>query len=37
MSVTVYQTFELKQDKFKEGIENLQEIKSIGTKIIIIR
>ena len=27
MSVTVYQTFELKQDKFKEGIENLQEIK----------
>jgi hypothetical protein len=27
MSVFVYQTFELKQDKFKEGIENLQEIK----------
>jgi hypothetical protein len=27
MSVTVYQTFELKQDKFKEGIEHLQEIK----------
>ena len=27
MSVTVYQTFELKHDKFKEGIENLQEIK----------
>ncbi|KAB2338116.1 hypothetical protein F7731_00650 [Cytobacillus depressus] len=27
MSVIVYQTFEIKQDKFKEGIENLQEIK----------
>src|SRR3954449_10471743 len=27
MSVFVYQTFEIKQDKFKEGIENLQEIK----------
>ena len=31
MSVTVYQTFELKQDKFKESIENLQEIKKYGT------
>ncbi|MBS4190827.1 hypothetical protein KHA94_11595 [Bacillus sp. FJAT-49705] len=27
MSVIVYQTFEIKQDKFKEGIENLQDIK----------
>ena len=27
MTVFVYQTFEIKQDKFKEGIENLQEIK----------
>ena len=27
MSVFVYQTFEIKQDKFKEGLENLQEIK----------
>jgi hypothetical protein len=27
MSVIVYQTFMIKQDKFKEGIENLQEIK----------
>jgi hypothetical protein len=27
MSVYVYQTFEIKQDKFQEGIENLQEIK----------
>lgn len=27
MSVHVYQTFEIKQDKFKEAIENLQEIK----------
>ena len=27
MSVFVYQTFELKQDMFKEGIEHLQEIK----------
>ncbi|AZV41940.1 hypothetical protein [Peribacillus asahii] len=26
MSVFVYQTFELKQEKFKEGIENLQEM-----------
>ena len=31
MSVTVYQTFELRQDKFKEGIENLQEIKKYRT------
>ena len=30
MSVTVYQTFELKQDKFKEGIENLQEIQKVS-------
>lgn len=28
MSVFVYQTFEIKQDKFKEGIENLQEMKA---------
>ncbi|MCM2533183.1 hypothetical protein NDK43_13225 [Neobacillus pocheonensis] len=27
MPVFVYQTFEMKQDKFKEGIENLREIK----------
>ena len=28
MSIFVYQTFEIKQDKFKEGIENLKEIKT---------
>lgn len=27
MSVIVYQTFEVRQDKFKEGIENLRDIK----------
>ncbi|MCQ6274886.1 hypothetical protein JMM81_07900 [Bacillus sp. V3B] len=27
MPVFVYQTFEIKQDKFQEGIENLQEMK----------
>jgi len=27
MSVILYQTFDIKQDKFKEGITNLQEIK----------
>ncbi|MFP3917339.1 hypothetical protein U5N28_05945 [Lysinibacillus telephonicus] len=27
MTVYVYQTFEIKQEKFKEAIENLQEIK----------
>ncbi|GHH96729.1 hypothetical protein [Neobacillus kokaensis] len=27
MSVIVYQTFVIRQDKFKEGIENLREIK----------
>ncbi|WP_423801991.1 hypothetical protein [Neobacillus sp. SAB-20_R2A] len=27
MSVIVHQTFTIKQDKFKEGIENLREIK----------
>lgn len=27
MSVYIYQTFEIKQGKFKEGIENLKEIK----------
>lgn len=27
MSVIVYQTFELKQDKFKEAIENLDDLK----------
>ncbi|MFZ7943573.1 hypothetical protein [Neobacillus sp. 19] len=28
MSVYVYQTFVIKQEKFKEGIENLKEIKN---------
>ncbi len=28
MSVFVYQTFVIKQEKFKEGIENLKEIKT---------
>nr|WP_295973016.1 hypothetical protein [uncultured Bacillus sp.] len=28
MTVYLYQTFEIKQDKFKEGMENLQEIKN---------
>ncbi|MFL6559946.1 MAG: hypothetical protein ACJ8MO_28025 [Bacillus sp. (in: firmicutes)] len=28
MAIFVYQTFEVKQDKFKEGIENLKEIKT---------
>jgi hypothetical protein len=28
MSIFVYQTFVIKQDKFKEGIENLKEIKT---------
>ncbi|WML44009.1 hypothetical protein [Neobacillus sp. PS3-40] len=27
MSIFVYQTFQIKQDKFKEGIDNLREIK----------
>jgi hypothetical protein len=27
MAVFVRQTFEIKQDKFKEGLENLQEVK----------
>lgn len=27
MSVFVYQTFQIKQDKFKEGLDNLQDIK----------
>lgn len=27
MSVIVYQTFEIKQDKFKDGLDNLFEIK----------
>ena len=27
MSVFVYQTFQIKQDKFKEGLDNLQNIK----------
>ncbi|HHY73551.1 MAG TPA: hypothetical protein GX497_10055 [Bacillus bacterium] len=27
MTVYVYQTFEIKQENFKEGVENLQEIK----------
>ena len=27
MSVIVYQTFEIKQDKFKDGLDNLLEIK----------
>lgn len=28
MTVYVYQTFEIKQEKFKEGLENLSEIKN---------
>ncbi|QCJ42238.1 hypothetical protein FAY30_10155 [Bacillus sp. S3] len=28
MSIYVYQTFVIKQEKFKEGIENLKEIKN---------
>jgi hypothetical protein len=28
MSIFVYQTFVIRQDKFKEGIENLKEIKT---------
>ncbi|MEH7375995.1 MULTISPECIES: hypothetical protein [Bacillaceae] len=28
MAIFVYQTFEIKQDKFKEGIENLKELKT---------
>lgn len=28
MSVIVYQTFEIKQEKFKEGLENLYEMKT---------
>lgn len=28
MTIYVYQTFEIKQEKFKEGIENLTEIKN---------
>jgi len=27
MSVFVYQTFQIKQDKFKEGLDNIQNIK----------
>ena len=27
MTVLVYQTFQLKQDKFKEGIENIKKLK----------
>lgn len=37
MSVHVYQTFEIKQDKFKEAIENLQEIKNIEMILMIMR
>ena len=32
MSVYVHQTFVIKQDKFKEGIENLREIKKFRTE-----
>jgi acyl-homoserine lactone acylase PvdQ len=32
MSVYVYQTFELKQGKFKEAIENLQEMKKFRSE-----
>ncbi|WP_373605341.1 hypothetical protein [Bacillus sp. AFS031507] len=28
VAIFVYQTFEIKQDKFKEGIENLKELKT---------
>lgn len=37
MSVYVYQTFIIKQEKFKEGIENLREIKNLEMKITIIK
>ena len=36
MSVHVYQTFEIKQDKFKEAIENLQEIKKFRNVEVLI-
>ncbi|WP_462409621.1 hypothetical protein [Neobacillus sp. Marseille-QA0830] len=32
MSVLVYQTFVIKQEKFKEGIDNLREIKKFRTE-----
>ncbi|MFK9090373.1 hypothetical protein [Bacillus salipaludis] len=32
MSIYVYQTFVIKQEKFKEGIENLKEIKNFRNK-----
>ncbi|QVY63532.1 hypothetical protein [Cytobacillus gottheilii] len=32
MSVYVYQTFEIKQGKFKEAIENLQEMKKFRSE-----
>jgi len=35
MPVYVYQSFEIKQDKFKEGIENLQEMKNINTALVL--
>ncbi|MFC5734579.1 hypothetical protein [Cytobacillus gottheilii] len=32
MSVYVYQTFEIKQGKFKEAVENLQEMKKFRSE-----
>lgn len=32
MSVIVYQTFEMKQEKFKEGLDNLLKIKEFRNK-----
>jgi len=32
MAVYVYQTFSLKQDKFKEGLENLRELKKLNNE-----
>lgn len=32
MTVYVYQTFSLKQDKFKEGLENLRELKKFSNE-----
>lgn len=37
MTVYVHQTFEIKQEKFNEGIENIQQIKKYRNKTIIIR
>lgn len=32
MAVYVYQTFSLKQEKFKEGLENLRELKNFNNE-----